>query len=194
LFVADLLERIRKELDVRIRELRPVAREYERLERAAAAIGRPGRRPVPGLRSRADRSAGEEAASAGAAGKQRSRAAAATPTQRTSARPRPGTTPRRTAAQRGQTQAKVLAALDAAPGSSPTVVAKASGVSANVAAATLSRLAKQGRVQRLERGGYAVVEMAVGRPSGGEPSSTPESDERAKRRPDPGGAPTPKSG
>jgi hypothetical protein len=48
----DLLERIRKELNARIRELRPVVREFERLERAAEALAREGARRVPALRSR----------------------------------------------------------------------------------------------------------------------------------------------
>ena len=168
-FVPDLLDRIRKELEGRISELRPVAREFERLERAAAAIARVGTRSVSGLRPRADRSTGDQ----GAAGKRGRRAAAAKPAQRTTARPRRGAASRRTPAPRGQTQKKVLDALSAAPGSSPATVAKASDVSNNVAAATLSRLVKQGRARRLERGGYAVVEAAG--PSGGVPSSAPES-------------------
>jgi hypothetical protein len=36
--MADLVDRIRAELQVRIRELRPVVREFERLEKAAAAL------------------------------------------------------------------------------------------------------------------------------------------------------------
>src|SRR5215208_2850550 len=48
----DLVDRIRAELEARIRELRPLARELERLERAAAELGRAGARSVPGLRSR----------------------------------------------------------------------------------------------------------------------------------------------
>jgi hypothetical protein len=46
--MSDLLDRIRKELNARMRELRPVVREFERLELAAEAIARPGlsgRRP-----------------------------------------------------------------------------------------------------------------------------------------------------
>jgi hypothetical protein len=54
----------------------------------------------------------------------------------------------------------VLEALDAAPGSGPAAVAKASGVSTGVAAATLSRLVKQGRVRRLGAGRYAIVDAA----------------------------------
>jgi predicted transcriptional regulator of viral defense system len=52
----------------------------------------------------------------------------------------------------------VLEALAAAPGSSSAAVAKAAGISPSVAAATISRLVKQGRVRRLDQGGYAVVE------------------------------------
>jgi hypothetical protein len=47
----DLVDRIRAELDARIRELRRVVRELERLEHAAAALARAGTRSVPGLRS-----------------------------------------------------------------------------------------------------------------------------------------------
>jgi hypothetical protein len=49
----DLVDRIPLELDARIRELRPKARELERLGHAAAALARAGARSVPGLRSRA---------------------------------------------------------------------------------------------------------------------------------------------
>lgn len=51
----------------------------------------------------------------------------------------------------------MLEALEAAPGSGPAAVAKPSGVSTGVAAPTLSRLVKQGRVRRLEAGRYAIV-------------------------------------
>ena len=65
---------------------------------------------------------------------------------------------RRRPAPRGQTRTKVLEALAASPGSSTAAVAKAAGISPSVAAATISRLVKQGRVRRLDQGGYAVVE------------------------------------
>jgi predicted transcriptional regulator of viral defense system len=68
----------------------------------------------------------------------------------------------RTPAPRGQTQAKVLAALRAAPGSTTAAVATAAGIPANTAAATVSRLVKQGRVRRLDDGGYAPVETPAG--------------------------------
>jgi hypothetical protein len=56
----------------------------------------------------------------------------------------------------------VLAALRAAPGSTTATVAEAAGVPANVASATISRLVKQGRVRRLDEGGYALVETPAG--------------------------------
>jgi len=46
--MADLDDRIRKELDARIEQLRPLVREFERLERAAAALAR----ALPGLGAR----------------------------------------------------------------------------------------------------------------------------------------------
>jgi predicted transcriptional regulator of viral defense system len=52
----------------------------------------------------------------------------------------------------------VLEALAAAPGSTSAGVSKAAGISPSVAAATISRLVKQGRVRRIDEGGYTVVE------------------------------------
>jgi DNA-binding IclR family transcriptional regulator len=51
----------------------------------------------------------------------------------------------------------VLAAVADAPGSTAATVARATGLSASTVGATLSRLAKQGRVRRLEEGGYAAA-------------------------------------
>jgi hypothetical protein len=65
-------------------------------------------------------------------------------------------------APRGQTQARVLAALRAAPGSTAAAVATAAGIPTNIAAATISRLVKQGRVRRLDEGGYALVDTPAG--------------------------------
>jgi hypothetical protein len=159
----DLLDRIRKELHARIRELRPVVREFERLERAAEAIARAGARRVPALRSRVGSSPAERAAAASVRGKGRPRSAATKPAPRRHSPARGSAGSPRKTAPRGQTQAKVLEALGAAPGSGPSAVAKASGVSTGVAAATLSRLVKQGRVRRIEAGRYAVVDATDGR-------------------------------
>jgi Winged helix-turn-helix DNA-binding len=151
----DLVDRIRAELDARIRELRPVARELERLERAAVALARAGARSVPGLRARVGAPPAAARADRGptvteAAGRSTARRKAVRAAQ-----------PRRRPAPRGQTRAKVLEALAAAPGSSTAAVAKVAGISPGVAAATVSRLVKQGRVRRLDEGGYAVVETAA---------------------------------
>jgi hypothetical protein len=180
--MADLLDRIRKELDARIRELGPVVREFERLEHAAGALARSGARSVPGLRSRVAPTPAKRDATDPARAKREARSAASKP-------PAPATSPdrrraasRRKPAPRGQTQAKVLAALAAAPGSGPAAVAKASGVSSGVAAATLSRLAKQGRVRRLEAGGYVIVEAPAGRSDSG-PAAAQGAAESNPRRP-----------
>jgi hypothetical protein len=160
----DLLDRIRKELDARMRELKPVVREFERLERAAEAIARAGARSFPGPRSRVGPARVDGTAAAGARDKRGPAPAAAKPARRKTSPTRKGAGSPRKAAPRGQTEAKVLAALAAAPGSGPAGVAKASGVSTGVAGATLSRLAKQGRVRRLDGGGYAnvVADTATG--------------------------------
>jgi hypothetical protein len=166
--MAHLVDRIRAELQVRIRELRPVVREFERLERAAAALARSGTRSVPRTSSRVRRAPtaahNEEAAgTTGEAGRSTAdRSAPAKPQRRRRPAPRAragpkSAAPRRTPAPRGQTRAKVLEALAAAPGSSSAAVAKAAGISPSVAAATISRLVKQGQVRRLDESGYAVT-------------------------------------
>jgi hypothetical protein len=152
--MADVVDRVRKELAARIRELRPLAREFERLQRAAAALTRAGVRSVPGLSSPADTPPTTQPTSTRRAG--RSAPAQATTPKR--APRRPAGTSRRKPAPRGQTQAKILAAIGAAPGSTTAAVAKATGIPTNTAAATISRLAKQGRVRRLDQGGYTLVD------------------------------------
>src|SRR5436309_2991910 len=47
--MAELVDRIRRELDARIEQLRPLVGEFERLERAAAALARAGIRAMPGV-------------------------------------------------------------------------------------------------------------------------------------------------
>lgn len=160
----EMLDCIRKELNSRIGELRPVLREVERLERAARALARMGARSVPGRPSQVGPVEADRAA--GARGRRGARPAAARPTARPTSPARRGPAPHRKTAPRGQTQARVLEALAAAPGSGPTAVSRASGVSTGVAGATLSRLVKQGRVRRIEAGRYAVVDAGDGRSEG----------------------------
>jgi hypothetical protein len=152
--MTDLVERIRKELDARIDQLRPLVGEFERLQRAAAALARAGTRAVP------------------ARGPHKPAPPAARPTRQRTDSSRAAKPAARKPAPRGQTQAKVLAALRATPGSTAATVAKASGTPTNTAAATISRLVKQGRVRRLEPGRYAVVETPDG-PVPAAPDTTP---------------------
>jgi Winged helix-turn-helix DNA-binding len=175
----DLVDRIRKQRDARIRELRPVVREFERLERAAAALARAGASSVPGLRSRVGAAPAGPSAGRAARRKGGARPSTAKPEARRAA------PPRRRPAPRGQTRAKVLAALAAAPGSSAAAVAKASGISPSVAAATISRLVKQDRVRRLDQGGYAVVEA----PADGGRRAAPAAGSAETEQPSHAGAP-----
>ena len=146
--VSDLLDRIRRELDERVVTLKPAAEEYARLLRAVDALD-----AVP---------RGADAAPPAA----RPAARAARP----AARPKPASRRKatRSGAERaapGATQLRVIEQLRIGPGSSSTAVAQALGISANAAAATISRLVKQGRVSRLDTGGYAAAEPAPAAPA-----------------------------
>ncbi|HEX2310633.1 MAG TPA: winged helix-turn-helix transcriptional regulator [Vicinamibacterales bacterium] len=178
----DLLDRIRTEVEARIRELRPVARELERLERAAAELARTGVRSVSGLRSRV----GGRPSTPGA-GRATARKGKAAPSTASREAGR-AAQPRRRPAPRGQTREKVLEALAAAPGSTSAAVAKAAGISPSVAAATISRLVKQGRVRRFDEGGYVVVESPAD-DRGEAPASSAAADKAAANRPNGAEAP-----
>jgi len=142
--VTELLERIRTELDQRLAALRPSVDEYERLLGAVDALA--GVAPVEG---RARTATGSQSAARPAKPARRTRRATPRPAKQ-AARARPG-----------QTQLRVIEVLRAHPGSTSTQVAKAVGISTNAAAATISRLFKQGRVQRREEGGYVTAEPAA---------------------------------
>jgi len=219
--MTDLVDRIRKELDARIEQLRPLVDEFERLQRAAAAVARSGARAMPGVVARrpaatkpARTAAGRAARPKPAAGRRvtarpgTAAAVAATPerepaehssTAEPAARKPPVRrrgTAARSPAPRGQTQAKVLAALRAAPGSTTAAVATAAGIRTNTASATISRLVKQGRVRRLDGGGYAPVELHSGAAQAEAAPATAEaalgdSDTRGAQAPAPTDAPTP---
>jgi hypothetical protein len=163
--MADLVDRIRREVDARIEQLRPLVRELERLERAAVALAHAGARAVPGLGAGPPGPAGAGPPAPAAArpeAEPAGRSTRAKPAARTPPTAPRGATSGHGPAPRGQTQAKVLAALRAAPGSSSAAVATAAGIPTNTAAATLSRLVKQGRVRRLDEGGYVLVETPAG--------------------------------
>ena len=126
--VSDLLERVRRELDDRAAQLRPAAEEFARLQAAAEALDRLTAAP-------AQPAAPARPASRAAPRRRRAAPARAAP---------------------GQTQQRVIDQLRSSPGTSSTAVAQALGISANAAAATISRLVKQGRVSRVPTGGYAA--------------------------------------
>jgi hypothetical protein len=144
--VSDLLDRIRSELDDRVAALKPAVEEFTRLQRAADALDRtmapPAAAPAASPSRPATRRRAPSARRSGSVGKVTGRAAP------------------------GATQLRVIEQLRNEPGSSSTAVAEALGISANAAAATISRLVKQNRVTRLKTGGY---EAAVAQPA--EPAS-----------------------
>ena len=131
--MTDLLERIRTELDQRLAALRPSVEEYERLLRGAEVLA--------GIAPAATQAAPPRAKPAG----------------RT--KPRRAKTAKR--AKPGETQRRVIEVLREEPGSTSTAVAKAVGISTNAAAATISRLVKQGRVQRRAEGGYVTAGLVA---------------------------------
>ena len=138
--VSDLLDRIRSELGDRAAALKPAAEEYARVQRALDALGGVPAAPVAAPPAAAP------------APRRPTRAAPSKPASRRKAT--------RSGAERaapGATQLRVIEQLRIGPGSSSTAVAKALGISANAAAATISRLVKQGRVIRLDTGGYATA-------------------------------------
>jgi hypothetical protein len=140
--VSDLLNRIRSELDDRMAQLRPAADEFARLQRAVHALDQLGASAAP---QRAASPAPPVAPSPAAARSGRSG-------RRRSARTGGGR------AAPGQTQLRVIEQLRSVPGSTSTAVSQALGISANAAAATISRLVKQGRVLRLQTGGYGAAQ------------------------------------
>lgn len=135
--VSDLLDRIRSELDDRVAALTPAVEEFARLQRAAAAL--------------------DDVIALPAAAPAASPARPATPRRATP--PRRGRSAGKVTgrAAPGETQLRVIEQLRSAPGSSSTAVAQALGISANAAAATISRLVKQDRVSRLKTGGYEAA-------------------------------------
>ncbi len=158
--MTDLLERIRTELDQRLAALRPSVEEYERLLRGAEALA--------GIVPAATQAAAPRAKPAG-----RTKARRATKAKR---------------AKPGETQRRVIEVLRDEPGSTSTAVAKAVGITTNAAAATISRLVKQGRVQRRAEGGYVTAELAA--PTAATPAPAdvePETQPLAAEPPPPGG-------
>jgi DNA-binding transcriptional ArsR family regulator len=136
--MTDLLERIAADLDRRLAELRPLLEEHTRLTQARDALGRDG-------------GAGSPAASTG-----RRRGGA----RRTAPRPtkrRSGSAGTRT--PRGENRRKILAVIAERPGVSAAEIASVTGITKTVAYSTLTKLAGDGAVEKVEVGsvlGYRV--------------------------------------
>jgi predicted Rossmann fold nucleotide-binding protein DprA/Smf involved in DNA uptake len=165
----DLLSRIGKELDARLRELRPLVAEYERLLGAASALdvadeeenapAAPGtaapvrrRGRPPGKRSPVRSAAPPKPESPPA------ESAPAEPARAAKPSPRRGVAPKR--AQRGAAAVAILAALEHG---SHTVseLAVVTGMSGQVINSNLRRLQQAGAITRTKRAGDGKAAYAL---------------------------------
>jgi hypothetical protein len=157
--MADLLDSIRRELRTRLDELRPLVREYERLQRAEAALndGSPSRP------RRARRSGEEASASAVKASRRGARRSSSTP------------------AAREANREKILALVRERPGITRGELKEAAGLSGAGIAQTLRRLVERGEVRETELpGGQVGYRLGDGdREGGGEPGVESRSEETA---------------
>lgn len=131
----DLLDRIRSEIDDRLRELRPLTEEVRQLETALQAL---------------DTGSGNgEAPARGRRGRRTSTRAAGTPQ-----------TPARTRAPRGATRDAVLRHVEANGAATAGDIANATGLSRTSIAATLTKLAADGGPLRKADRGYELTTPA----------------------------------
>lgn len=165
--VADLLDRICKELTARLAELRPLVEEHKRLEAALGALNQ----------------------AQGAAPKARATNASATATATASRRRRTGSrgsAGSRKRAPRGANRQAVLRALQERPGASSGELAAVSGVEHNTLQSLLARLVRDGELEKHElpngRMGYAlsdrrpdepIIAVAVGTQQGDQADPSP---------------------
>ncbi len=162
--MADLLDRIREELNARLSELRASVEEHERLDAALRALdadatassARTSDSTGPASRRRGSAPKGKSAAPRRA---QRARAAVATPAG-----------PRKRA-RRGANREAVLRAAKERPGASSGELAVTSGVERSTLHALLARLVKAGELEKrtLPTGqtGYALSAQTAGKDAAG---------------------------
>jgi hypothetical protein len=147
--MAELLDSIRRELRTRLDELRPLVREYERLQRAEAALndGSPSRP------RRARRSGEGASTSAVKASRRGARRGSSTP------------------AAREANREKVLALVRERPGVTRGELKQAAGLSGAGIAQNLRRLVERGEIREAELpGGQVGYRLGDGdREGGGEP-------------------------
>jgi hypothetical protein len=121
--MADFLEEKRKEIDARLRELRPLVDEFTQLEKAAAALAGVGGAKAPTRRRRTSGS--------GSGG-----------TRRRRGRPRGS----------GNRAKQALELVRARPGITITELADAMGIKANYLYRVMPTLQKEGQVKKRDKG------------------------------------------
>jgi Bacterial protein of unknown function (DUF977) len=124
--LTDLLDSIRAELRARLNELRPLVREYERLQHAEAALS--DQSPTSGTRAGQPKRVGSQARRGGA--------------RRTRSRPRPSSS-----AERELNREKVLALVRERPGITKAELKAAAGLSSAGVAQNLRRMLDRGGVR-----------------------------------------------
>ena len=124
--MADFLDEKRKEIDARLRELRPLVEEFNRLEKAAAALAGVGATQAAATRRRSN----------GAGG------AAATGRSRRRGRPRGS----------GNRAKQALELVRARPGITISELADAMGIKANYLYRVMPTLQKEGQVKKRNKG------------------------------------------
>ena|SRR5215213_9939243 len=121
--MADFLDEKRKEIDARLRELRPLVEEFNRLEKAAAALAGVGGTQAAATRRRAN--------GAGGAGRSRRRG-----------RPRGS----------GNRAKQALELVRARPGITISELADSMGIKANYLYRVMPTLQKEGQVKKRDKG------------------------------------------
>jgi hypothetical protein len=120
--MADFLDEKRKEIDARLRELRPLVDEFNRLEKAAAALAGVGGTQATATRRRASNGAGRS--------------------RRRRGRPRGS----------GNRAKQALELVRARPGITITELADAMGIKANYLYRVMPTLQKEGQVKKRDKG------------------------------------------
>ena len=158
--MTDFLDEKRQEITDRLKELKPLVDEYNRLE--AAAIG-PGRRGRIGCRRRRDSrhlavAADRDARAARSAAPERAAATAHSKTETQTRRRKPGRPPgRRRAGRRkgsGTRAAEALSFVQGQPGITIPELAAKMGIKQNYLYRVLPGLEQEGKVAKKGRGWY----------------------------------------
>ncbi len=149
--MADVLTAIRAQIERRLEELRPLQEEYDRLERAKAALAGLEGQSAPSGHARARRGDGTSRLPRG--------------------RPTRGQAPGRRA-PRGARRRELLALVRDAPGLTVAAAARTMGISSSQASNLSRRLEDQGEIRRTDQGLVAVTEGEAELSAPGETSGT----------------------